>query len=351
MEVIMKNILLPAGNYYKANLHCHSTYSDGHYTVEEIKKIYKEAGYSVIAYSDHNVLIDHSDLNDDDFLAITSTEIDINDERGERSYNHTPCVHLNFFALDPKNDVMPCYNPVYVRNANKVPQKYVGTPDYVRDYRNVNGLTAEFIKNGFIGCVNHVNWSIQDLDDYRNYEGLFAMEIYNHSCYVAGFDEINSHDYDAMLRRGHKIGVTASDDNHDRAERGSEEWDSLGGFTMIHAESLTYDNIMRALQNGDYYASMGPEIYEIYVEDEKLHVISSPVWKVGLSTYGRRTSVCYPTVSPDGRCESVLDVVGLYDRYVRVTLCDNTGKRAWTRAYFDACDMEKGKYEGVPFRK
>ena len=39
------------GNFYKANLHCHSVYSDGKLTVEELKERYKEKGYSrKIAY-------------------------------------------------------------------------------------------------------------------------------------------------------------------------------------------------------------------------------------------------------------------------------------------------------------
>lgn len=53
----MKKYLLPkSGSFYKANLHCHSTVSDGKLTPEELKKIYKEKGYSVIAYTDHDVL-------------------------------------------------------------------------------------------------------------------------------------------------------------------------------------------------------------------------------------------------------------------------------------------------------
>lgn len=36
-------------NRYKANLHCHTTVSDGRLTPEAVKKLYKENGYSVIA--------------------------------------------------------------------------------------------------------------------------------------------------------------------------------------------------------------------------------------------------------------------------------------------------------------
>ena len=38
----MRKYLLPEkGEFYKANLHCHSTYSDGNWTPEEIKERYR----------------------------------------------------------------------------------------------------------------------------------------------------------------------------------------------------------------------------------------------------------------------------------------------------------------------
>lgn len=78
----MKNYLLPQnGSFFKANMHCHSTLSDGKLTVEQIKELYKNAGYSIVAFTDHNVLIDHSDLADDGFMPITGYEYDVFDER------------------------------------------------------------------------------------------------------------------------------------------------------------------------------------------------------------------------------------------------------------------------------
>ena len=69
--------LLPAsGGSYKANLHCHTTLSDGRLTPEEVKARYLSEGYSVVAFTDHNVLVDHSDLNDGHFLALTGIEVD-----------------------------------------------------------------------------------------------------------------------------------------------------------------------------------------------------------------------------------------------------------------------------------
>ena len=52
----MRKYLLPKeGNFYKANLHCHTNLSDGDFTPEEIKEMYKTEGYSVVAYTDHDL--------------------------------------------------------------------------------------------------------------------------------------------------------------------------------------------------------------------------------------------------------------------------------------------------------
>ena len=45
--------------WYKGNLHCHTTDSDGDCTPEEVVKRYKEQGYSFLAITDHNVYSDY----------------------------------------------------------------------------------------------------------------------------------------------------------------------------------------------------------------------------------------------------------------------------------------------------
>ena len=78
----MKKYLLPeTGNFYKANLHCHTTVSDGKWTPEEVKKNYMAMSYSVIAYTDHDVLIPHPELADENFLPLNSYEMAVNAPR------------------------------------------------------------------------------------------------------------------------------------------------------------------------------------------------------------------------------------------------------------------------------
>ena len=52
----MKIIIDQSKKQYKANLHCHTTLSDGNWTPEQVKEEYKKRGYSVIAITDNEHL-------------------------------------------------------------------------------------------------------------------------------------------------------------------------------------------------------------------------------------------------------------------------------------------------------
>ena len=97
----MKKFLLPEnGNFYKANLHCHTNLSDGYLSPEQVKEHYKSKGYSVVAYTDHDILIPHDDLNDEDFLALHGFEMEINEPK-DAPFNFIKTCHICFssFAL------------------------------------------------------------------------------------------------------------------------------------------------------------------------------------------------------------------------------------------------------------
>ena len=71
----MRQYLLPEkGKFYKANLHMHTTVSDGANTPQEVKEAYQKEGYSIVAFSDHEVMVPHNELTDCNFLALTAFE-------------------------------------------------------------------------------------------------------------------------------------------------------------------------------------------------------------------------------------------------------------------------------------
>ena len=141
-------LISPNQKQYKANLHSHSTVSDGKKTPEELKEMYKRHGYSILAITDHEVPCNHSDLNDSEFLTITGYEAYIRPNPDARYDVYAKEIHINLFAKEPENEAVVCYNPKYCKymdEAQKEAIKKVGSQE-TREY------SVEYI-NKFIKTV------------------------------------------------------------------------------------------------------------------------------------------------------------------------------------------------------
>ena len=99
----MLEIIKKGQPQFKANLHSHSTLSDGKLSPAELKKIYKEHGYSVLAVTDHEYPADHSCLSDDTFLMLTGYEAHIRYETDRAHKAFQQAIHINLLAKDPHN--------------------------------------------------------------------------------------------------------------------------------------------------------------------------------------------------------------------------------------------------------
>lgn len=329
----MKKALLDKNkNYYKANLHCHSTLSDGTKTPEELKRMYTEQGYSVIAYTDHDIMISHSDLDDKNFLALHGYEMEINAAGDEFSLIKT--CHMCFIALEPDNLTQVCWHrsDYLFGNAPKYRDQVRfddSKPDFVREYTPdcINAMIDEGRKNGFFVTYNHPTWSLENLNEYGKYRGMNAMEICNYGCLNAGYGDYNEKEYDDMLRGGQRIFCIAADDNHNYGN------DSFGGFTVINADKLEYRAITDALFKGNFYASQGPEIHSLEYGDGKIAIECSEAATIVLTTGIRRTNAVYAESAEQPLTSAEFEVKES-DNYVRITVTDFSGKHANTSAYF-----------------
>ena len=81
-----KYLLQKNGSFYKTNLHCHTTLSDGRLSPLEVKELYKSLGYSAVAFTDHDILIDQKELCDEDFIALNGFEVEINEPNWKNRY-------------------------------------------------------------------------------------------------------------------------------------------------------------------------------------------------------------------------------------------------------------------------
>ncbi|HEU0165376.1 MAG TPA: hypothetical protein VFQ54_10055, partial [Thermomicrobiales bacterium] len=64
------------GRFYKGNLHCHSTLSDGLLPLDEVVSRYRAQGYDFLSVTEHNMIADTSMYRDEHFTTLFGTEID-----------------------------------------------------------------------------------------------------------------------------------------------------------------------------------------------------------------------------------------------------------------------------------
>ncbi|MBE6596753.1 MAG: PHP domain-containing protein [Ruminococcaceae bacterium] len=333
----MRKYLLPEkGEFYKANLHCHTTISDGRLSPEEVKKGYKEQGYSVVAFTDHEVFIPHPELCDGEFLALNGYELETIEP--VLDVKHRRCTHLCFIAKDPEKKDQVCFSKDYIwgnaKNYLDVINYDRSAPDYERVYSHegINDLIANGKKAGFFVTYNHPRWSLETAEEYCGYKGMDAMEILNYGCAVMGYDDHNEQAYDEMLRSGSRIFCVAADDNHNKAPMDDKlRGDSFGGYVMIKADKLEYKTIISALESGSFYASSGPQIKELYYEDGAIYISCSEALKV-VANYGMRRARV--VVTDDTPITEASFSVEADSGYVRLTVIDKNGKFAHTHAYF-----------------
>lgn len=328
----MEKYLLPQnGNFYKANLHCHTTVSDGKMTPEEVKNHYKENGYSVIAFTDHDVLVPHPELADEGFLPLNGYEMEVTEAK-ETDFRFKKACHMCFIAIEPDNLKQVCYHRSRYIGGNALEYKSIiqydeDEPDYEREYthENISKMMQTGRENGFFVTYNHPGWSLENYSDYMGYNHMHAMEIFNNGSVRIGYCDYNEKEYDDMLRGGKRIYCIAADDNHARGA-------CCGGFTMIKAQKLEYKAITNALVAGDFYASTGPLINNLWFEDGKIHVECSDAVSIRINTDSRRARTVR---AQNGEIINSADFdVLLEDGYVRITVTDANGNHANTNAYF-----------------
>ena len=327
-----KKHLLPQGNpFFKTSLHTHTNISDGMLSREETKQIYKDKGYQILCITDHNIIADHSDLNEPNFLMLTGTEININD--GDMTAMYGKSYHLNLIAKRPDN----LWCPV------KVFGKFPNAAEYEKKMQceemplehtpeSINALIARANEKGFLVIYNHPVWSNHSYPDYAPLRGLWGIELRNSDSHYFGRAEDNFNIFRELRNFGNNIFPIGADDMHADVMAGR-------AWIMVSAKDLTYDSVIQALEQGDFYMSCGPEITGLYVEDNILKVTCSAAQKVSLLTNGRFARSVLAKDTPIQSAEFKLDYLTANfaedpDAYICVTVTAPDGSYATTSAYY-----------------
>ncbi|MBQ9805131.1 MAG: hypothetical protein IJW49_01285, partial [Clostridia bacterium] len=330
----------------------HTTCSDGLATPEEVKKMYMEHGYSIVAYTDHEVIIPHNDLRDENFLPITGAEISVNKNIPGLSYRYSKQYHLNILSKDPEKTDISFFTMSYLYWKSSLPyiSEKMKATEYPREYNNecVNDIIRRAKEEGFLIALNHPGLSGQNYPDYAYLKGFWGVEVHNNGSVGLGRVETEQPLID-LLELGERVFPLATDDMH--GAYGSES--EIGGWTMLKAPSLDYAVVMDSLEKGDFYSSTGPEIHALYLDGETLVVECSEASLIRVNTERRTSMIKKAEDAPLTRVcfdlhpyfEASFEKNMLWKPYFRVTVQDAKGGRAYTRAYF------LDELEGISYEK
>ena len=292
------------GQFYRGNLHTHSTLSDGVLSPEEVCRRYAAEGYDFIALTDHFVgqydypIADTTPYRSNSFTTILGAELHSGAMQNGEIW-HILAVGLpDDFA--PTNS--PHFRPVDAQESG---------PDIARRARDAGAFVA----------VAHPQWSGLTLDDARSIDAAHAVEAYNHGCAIGCDRPDGFHTLDLLLSEGKALTLVATDDAH------FAESDHFGGWVMVRAVENAPEALLAALKRGDFYASQGPELRAVSLEANAVIVESSAVTSVIVQGHGSATTTQHG--------ESMTRTRLSLDRFansnwIRVTVTDRAGKRAWS---------------------
>jgi hypothetical protein len=278
------------GTWYKGNLHCHSTESDGDRSPADVTRFYKSRGYSFITLSDHRRVTDISDQASDGFLPIGGMEID-----GNHALTGGP-FHMLAIGLHALNAQQP---------GLELPE-----------------LLDAIAADGGISIFCHPYWLGTCATDLENLDRCVGVEVFNANCEVEIAKGYSTECWDDTLQRGMRFFGFAHDDAHWRSDDFGRAW------ILVRAAKLDEASILQAIRDGVFYSSSGPTIESLGIDNGTVTVTCSPVAAihfVGDTRYGQRTAA--PVGESITSAEYKLDG---RERYLRVECVASDGSRAWS---------------------
>lgn len=295
----MKSLFKQDGNWYKGNLHMHTTLSDGKILPGEACDIYREKGYDFIAITDHRKPSragEHKGM-----VLIPGAEWDYGNGR------EYPVYHI--LSIGTESDLQLCD---FYREG-KLPVGNVITPQKIIDRINAAGGIA---------ILAHPAWSLMEPGEMMDMKGIVAAEVYNS---VSGVPwnanrADSSYYFDLWAAKGRLVPCVASDDSH---------WysgEQTRAFTMVQAEEKSVNGILEALRKGRFYASCGPRFEQVSYDEEQVMIECSEDVK-RIVVYSN--SVWVDQRVFDNPCGKAIYHISDMDRYIRIELIDGAGQKAW----------------------
>jgi hypothetical protein len=305
---------LEPGNWYKGNLHLHSTISDGNLDPAATVEVYRKAGYDFTALTDHiggfwdkekkeyrPLVYPLDQMNKPGFLAIPAIEYDTT-RSGET---------IHFVVVGPGYDLR------------------------LEKDQDLSAAMKAWWDRGAFAFMAHPHWSLDATETLEAMSFLPAVEVFNYATSLEeGIRGNSQFHWDRLLRQRKSVLGVATDDSHRPGT------DSCGGWVMVKAKDLTAQAIVAALRGGNFYFSSGPRLEQVYADAAgNLHVECSPVRTIrAMAGVGQNSAATAST-------GKTIDHATLaWDKkwpFVRVECVDENGLTAWSQGVITIRDDSK----------
>ena len=281
------------GQWFRGNLHTHTSVVDGALSPREMVSKYRAAAYDFVVITDHYAVTPVDGLGGEDFLVLPGEEV---------LHDRFELVAINIRkSITTKGDEDPAF------------------------------LFAQIREQGGIACLAHPRgydpltcgtvWLEEAILD-----GIFAVEIYNASMDAAFGKGEAAALWDEILQTGRRVHGVAADDAHWHFNE-HRPHDVARAFVMVRACELSARSVTDALVAGAFYSSTGLLIEDVEVGAEHVTVTCPQAHTITALTNGalgeRRTRLEEP-ISP-ARFE-----IDTRARFMRIECEDDDGRRAWT---------------------
>ena len=293
------------GEWLRGNLHTHTTASDGISSPQVVVDHYATEDYDFLSITDHGRLTDQSRLEPRGMTLIPAQEISLGRTEAGTTF-HIVTIGIKTQLKHRDFDLQ-------------------GDPQLAIDDAN---------KQGAVVILAHPYWSGLNKNDMLRLTGYDGVEIYNSNCEIYnGAGDSRPH-IDSILADGRRTLLFATDDHHGTPEPMKISDSAISWISVKAKRDPT--SILAAIRSGMFYASNGPELKNITMEEGTIVAKTSPANSIGFISAPSRGTKYWAEDKP---LIEASYTPRKKETYLRVEATDVNGRTAWSNPIYIIPDV------------
>jgi hypothetical protein len=306
--------------FQRGSVHAHSIRSDGDAPADKVVESYRRLGYQFATLTDHNQFFDPSEFSSaegPDFVLLPGEEISM--------AGRGALLHVNALCTEQRI------------GGHEIPDLGSGLQWAIDQVRAQGG----------VALINHPNWRwTLEPKHVAATQGAALFEIYSgyQGSRSEGSAEHSSTEdqWQSLLLDGSTLAPAAVDDAHTYLDSPSPLVEAPSAYPGaawlgVFGGETSREAICHGLAEGRLYASAGPRLRRLTVQDDRLTLWPEDpsVLVEFITSHSERDVAAFPESdpgAPDAGSRASYRLAGP-ERFVRARLTAADGTQAWTAAY------------------